>query len=94
MPDTTCTNPRAFAIIALHSRPIILITYRSSDADRAQADKQENKPSTSSPLPPDIRSFLKSTGVNEARYMRMLSSLCEQTYYIDTVTVRRTTLAA
>lgn len=38
--------------------------------------------------PPDLRSFLQPVGVMEVRYVRMLSSLCGQTYFLQKLTVR------
>jgi len=37
---------------------------------------------------PDLRRFLRPTGDSETRYIRMLSSLCAQTYYIERLTSR------
>ena len=37
---------------------------------------------------PDLRRFLRPTGDSETRYIRMLSSLCAQTYYIEKLTSR------
>lgn len=38
--------------------------------------------------PPDIRRFLHPTGISETQYVRKLSSLCAQCYYLDKLTVR------
>ena len=38
--------------------------------------------------PADIRRYLKATGLIELRYIRKLSGLCAQTYYIRKLTVR------
>ena len=38
--------------------------------------------------PAEIRRYLKATGLIELRYIRKLSSLCAQTYYIRKLTVR------
>ena len=38
--------------------------------------------------PADILRYLKATGLIELRYIRKLSSLCAQTYYIRKLTVR------
>ena len=38
--------------------------------------------------PVDIRRYLKATGLMETRYVRMLSSLCAETYYLSKLSVR------
>ena len=35
----------------------------------------------------DIRQYLKPTGLMETRYIRMLSSLCNETYYLSKLSV-------
>ena len=52
-----------------------------------QADAAVTKADAKAP-PADIRRYLKATGLIELRYMRKLSSLCAQTYYIRKLTVR------
>jgi len=37
--------------------------------------------------PADIRPYLKPTGLMEIRYIRMLSSLCNETYYLSKLSV-------
>ncbi len=37
--------------------------------------------------PADIRRYLKATGLMETRYIRMLSSLCAETYYLNKLNV-------
>ena len=54
-----------------------------------QADAAETKGDVKAP-PADIRRYLKATGLIELRYIRKLSSLCAQTYYIRKLTVRHT----
>lgn len=39
-------------------------------------------------LPPDLRSYLQPVGVMETRYVRLLSSLCSQTYVMNKMSVR------
>jgi hypothetical protein len=43
--------------------------------------------------PADISHLLRSVGVMELRYVRMLSNLCSLTYYPDKVTVSLTLTA-
>ena len=38
--------------------------------------------------PPDISSYLRPAGLMETRYVRLISSLCAQTYYLSKMTVR------
>lgn len=38
--------------------------------------------------PADIRRYVKATGLMETRYVRMLSSLCAETYYLNKLNVR------
>ena len=38
--------------------------------------------------PADIRRYLRATGLMETRYVRMLSSLCAETYYLNKLSVR------
>lgn len=38
--------------------------------------------------PPDLTRYLQPVGMMEARYVRMLSSLCAQTYFMNKLTVR------
>ena len=52
-----------------------------------QADAAVTKADAKAP-PADIRRYLKATGLIELRYIRKLSSLCAQTYYIRKLTVR------
>jgi len=51
-------------------------------AEDAQAPKGGKLP------PPDISSFLRPAGLMETRYVRLLSSLCSQTYIMHRLTVR------
>lgn len=53
----------------------------------AQADAAVTKADAKAP-PADIRRYLKATGLIELRYIRKLSSLCAQTYFIRKLTVR------
>ncbi len=52
------------------------------DAEKRRERTKEKKP------PADIRRFLKPTGLMETRYIRMLSSLCADTYMISKLSVR------
>ncbi|KAK9831400.1 hypothetical protein WJX81_001243 [Elliptochloris bilobata] len=51
----------------------------------AAVDAAETKAKIKAP-PADIRRYLKATGLIELRYIRKLSSLCAQTYYIKKLT--------
>lgn len=64
-------------------------------ADAVQADALDEERGSSGagaksagagPLP-DIRACLRPVGVMEARYVRVLSSLCALTYHLDNLTV-------
>lgn len=48
--------------------------------DKAKA-KKEKEPAA------DISKYLRGTGLMETRYVRMVSSLCAQTYYMHKLTV-------
>lgn len=37
--------------------------------------------------PPDLSAYLQAVGIMELRYIRMLSSLCSQTYFMNKLTV-------
>jgi hypothetical protein len=52
------------------------------DAEKRRERTKEKKP------PADIRRFLKPTGLMETRYIRMLSSLCADTYMLSKLSVR------
>lgn len=52
----------------------------------AGAGGSPSKAPPGSELLPDIRSFLRPVGVMEARYVRVLSSLCAMTYNLDKLT--------
>ena len=53
-----------------------------------QATKQEAEAAKGARLPPpDISSYLRPAGLMETRYVRLLSSLCAQTYYLSKMTV-------
>jgi hypothetical protein len=51
-----------------------------------QADATTRKRVVKGP-PADIRRYLKATGMMETRYIRMLSSLCNETYYLNKLSV-------
>lgn len=53
----------------------------------AQVNEDQNKEPQAKPVA-DIRPYLKATGIAETRYMRMLASLCSQTYYLSKLTPR------
>lgn len=52
-----------------------------------QAQSAEEKAGAVKAPPADIRRYLKPTGLMEARYIRMLSSLCNETYYLSKLSV-------
>lgn len=52
-----------------------------------QAQAVEEKGGAVEAPPADIRSYLKPTGLMEIRYIRMLSSLCNETYYLSKLSV-------
>ena len=54
-----------------------------------QAQKSQNaaKAGKATGPPVDISAYLKKTGILETRYVRLLASLCSQTYLIKALTV-------
>jgi hypothetical protein len=54
---------------------------------QAEALQKREQPAVKAP-PADIRAYLKATGLHETRYVRMLSSLCAETYYLSKLSVR------
>ena len=57
----------------------------------AQAERKERKADEEAAVkapPADIRRYLRTTGLMETRYVRMLSSLCAETYYLNKLSVR------
>ena len=54
----------------------------------AQAEEASKQVQPVKAPPADIRAYLKATGLHEMRYVRMLSSLCAETYYLSKVSVR------
>ena len=53
---------------------------------QAQVSSKQEQPVKAPPA--DIRAYLKATGLHETRYVRMLSSLCAETYYLTKLNVR------
>ena len=58
-------------------------------ADHAQATELDAAVKGARLPPPDISSYVRPAGLMETRYVRLLSSLCAQTYYLSKMTVRR-----
>ena len=54
-----------------------------------QAEKVQNKAKAKKEKEPpaDISKYLRGAGLMEMRYVRMVSSLCAQTYYMHKLTV-------
>lgn len=54
-----------------------------------QAEKVQNKSKAKKEKEPpaDISKYLRGAGLMETRYVRMVSSLCAQTYYLHKLTV-------
>ena len=54
-----------------------------------QAEKVQNKAKAKKEKEPpaDISKYLRGAGLMETRYVRMVSSLCAQTYYLHKLTV-------
>ena len=54
-----------------------------------QAEKVQNKAKAKKEKEPpaDISKYLRGAGLMETRYVRMVSSLCAQTYYMHKLTV-------
>ncbi len=52
-----------------------------------QANRQEQSSRGDDKALPDIRQFLRPAGIMETRYVRLLSSLCAQTYVMHKLTV-------
>lgn len=54
-----------------------------------QAEKVQNKAKAKKEKEPpaDISKYLRGAGMMEMRYVRMVSSLCAQTYYMHKLTV-------
>ena len=54
-----------------------------------QAEKVQNKAKAKKEKEPpaDISKYLRGAGLMEMRYVRMVSSLCAQTYYMKKLTV-------
>ncbi|KAK9906702.1 hypothetical protein WJX75_006470 [Coccomyxa subellipsoidea] len=53
-----------------------------------QADAAVKRREAAKAPPADIRRYLKATGLMETRYIRMLSSLCAETYYLNKLNKR------
>ena len=80
----TCNSP-AFLAHAPHlpvCRAFKVITCCSLQAQSAG----EKEAAVKAP-PADIRQYLKPTGLMETRYIRMLASLCNETYYLSKLSV-------
>lgn len=54
-----------------------------------QAKREEDRHKGDKKALPDIRHFIKPAGMMETRYVRLLSSLCAQTYVMHKMTVGR-----
>jgi hypothetical protein len=52
-----------------------------------QAKREEDRHKGDKKALPDIRHFIKPAGMMETRYVRLLSSLCAQTYVMHKMTV-------
>lgn len=65
--------------MSAHQRSILTITV--------QADAAVKRREAVKAPPADIRRYLKATGLMETRYIRMLSSLCAETYYLNKLNV-------
>lgn len=53
-----------------------------------QAKQEEERTKGDKKALPDIRDFIRPAGMMETRYVRLLSSLCAQTYVMHKMTVR------
>ena len=53
----------------------------------SQAQSAGEKEAAVKAPPADIRQYLKPTGLMETRYIRMLASLCNETYYLSKLSV-------
>ena len=53
----------------------------------SQAQSAGEKEAAVKAPPADIRQYLKPTGLMETRYIRMLASLCNETYYLSKMSV-------
>lgn len=53
-----------------------------------QAKREEDRSKSDKKAVPDIRQLIKPAGMMETRYLRLLSSLCAQTYVMHKTTVR------
>ncbi len=53
-----------------------------------QAKREQERSKGDKKALPDIREYIKPAGMMETRYMRLLSSLCAQTYVMHKLTVR------
>ncbi len=63
--------------------PLIVMNKLGS----VQAQSAEERNGALKAPPADIRRYLKPTGLMEMRYIRMLSSLCNETYYLSKLSV-------
>lgn len=79
-------------ILFCHTRRDLVNSVVSGFTQADALDEQRtsaaagSKAAGAGPLP-DISAFLRPVGVMEARYVRVLSSLCALTYYLDDLTV-------
>lgn len=55
-----------------------------------QAKREQDQRKDDKKALPDIRQFIRPAGMMETRYVRLLSSLCAQTYVMHQMTVRTT----
>ena len=85
-PSLPLTAPTQFAKTLTPAPPFPPLPPPQAARVEAATPASPSKPA--SPPPADIRRFLRPTGLQEARYIRMLSSLCAQTYYLPKLTVR------
>ncbi|PSC69354.1 alpha beta-hydrolase isoform B [Micractinium conductrix] len=64
-----------------------LVEETAAQADALDDERKVAGAGATPPGPlPDIRAFLRPVGVMEARYVRVLSSLCALTYHLDNLT--------
>ena len=79
-----CTNPALLAHV--HDIPVCWLAELVA-CYYSQAQSAGEKEAAVKAPPADIRQYLKPTGLMETRYIRMLASLCNETYYLSKLSV-------
>ena len=93
MPRACCCVRRCTCVALLGDAGSAFAPFFRTKADRRTCHSQVAAEDADAPKggklpPPDISSFLRPAGLMETRYVRLLSSLCAQTYFMHRLTVR------